>query len=149
MTEQENKILFYLIEPEGNFNKMWLDDDMNYEVAHPNLTTPEWKVKLQEWLCDEKQDSFFSSFYAWCLDEIVWDEGYKTTRAMIRNLAICIFDFLRTPEAQARFGWVECPRCGGTRVVGWAETSEGFAYNLYCDCITGKIKAPWLKAMEE
>lgn len=156
MTDQENRILFMLIEPEGCWHE-WRWDSLQDESqckkcgvwcddfwTCPDFTTPEWRIRLQEWLVENDNIVFYLSFVKWQWSNYDIIEGSRDklwVMHIILNLAQEILDYLRTDEAKEKFGWVRCPGCDGYGVL---EGQGGDDFHCKVCGVTGKIKAKWL-----
>lgn len=150
MTEQENKVLYALIEPEGCWHE-WKERTcqcrlcglIDIQMENPDFTTPEWRIRLQEWLFADEQIKFWNNFTDWYksfFPEYVVASWSPIPR-LIEEIAEYILNYLRTDEAKEKFGWVRCPGCDGYGVL---EGQGGD--DFYCKVcgVTGKIKAKWL-----
>jgi len=135
MTPLENRILFYLIEPEGCWDEHVFYYPCSKTVCEtPDFTTPEWRIRLQEWLFAPEQEPFWIAFTGWA-----WGYVYRYFPILMNNLNDALLSFLRTDEARERWGWTECP-CP-PEFKGDEEVKRVCPY---CNG-TGKIRAKWME----
>ena len=167
MTEQENRILFALIEPEGCFHKWKLREkavgnqyEKKYacvicgtraysksEYVPPDFTLPEWRIGLQEWLFAKENLNFWEAFEHWLWSNYTCGSAIdRYVAKIIPNLPSLLLDYLRTDEAKEKFGWVRCPGCDGYGVL---EGQGGDEFHCKVCGETGKIKSEWLVELEK
>lgn len=118
MTPAENRILFYLIEPEGCWHEWALSCTVGVstafytcrkcgqkhgqEMPNPDFTRPEWKQRLQEWLHKDENQRFADGFCT-LMNRTFWKGNMllKPTWSIawvLEKLGQHLLDFLRTPR---------------------------------------------------
>ena len=149
-----HRAIFYLIEPEGCWHEWKGPDTILSECIHcgkrhynegtaynPDFTLPEWRIRLQEWLCDKANEHFADHFFQYVTDEYFEDVTckYRSVQIMLLgSLEKHLTEFLGTEECKREFGWEEIcksPHCYVCNDCGMCDGS-------------GFIKRPWLRAQE-
>lgn len=157
LSEHENKILFYLINPDGCWHQWhtdWAEEPCKLcgerqEYPLPNFIEPKYRCELQDWFVNEAQFKFYKAFTKWQWSTYDFISGSKDIlwlSSILLNLQNEILTFLHKDRTKQKFGWEDCPNCKDKPIRGygvWFETGICPTCNG-----PGKVKKKWLIELE-